>query len=274
MDAPPLPIDGRPLRLTLGLRPLALDEWLVVDDAADAELALKEELLTTRPDAVLAHLPRGDRGAAEVLGLVRSFLAAHHPDRNRPLPSALHPIDAAGRLVQEDLCVCSPGPGGWVLTSASVCFPSRWRLADKIGRDLHAVHGPVPGYEDRMAVPVDRVFDGLTPDHPRWRLNWTVLDDPALFQPDPAGRAAAAGPVDPAALWFRTERQTLRALPDSGDVLFTIRTTVAPLAGLAPAERLLLAGTLRTVEPATARYKGWEPLLPALLDWLDDAREH
>jgi hypothetical protein len=95
-----------------------------------------------------------------------------------------------------------------------------------------------------------------------------VLDDPALFQPVSATRHRDDA-VDPSALWFRTERQTVRALPASGSVLFTIRTTVAPLASADERQRRLLAATLRTVDPAMAAYKGWTALLPPLLAWLE-----
>jgi hypothetical protein len=56
---------------------------------------------------------------------------------------------------------------------------------------------------------------------------------------------------------LRVERQTLRLLPITGAVLFTIRTRVQPLSSLSRAARSSLAATLRTVDEATVRYKGW-----------------
>ena len=70
-----------------------------------------------------------------------------------------------------------------MFTAASLCFPSRWRLLDKIGKPLAAVHGPVPLYAERLAGPVDRFMRNLKPGHIASRLNWSLLDDPALFQP-------------------------------------------------------------------------------------------
>ena len=43
---------------------------------------------------------------------------------------------------------CADGP---VFTAGVLCFPSRWRLMEKIGKPLSAVHGPVPLYADRLA---------------------------------------------------------------------------------------------------------------------------
>ena len=42
------------------------------------------------------------------------------------------------------------------MSAAALCFPSRWRLQNKIGKPLSAVHAPVPHYADRLARPVDR----------------------------------------------------------------------------------------------------------------------
>ena len=285
-----LPLDGKPLRVSMGTRPLDLAHWIEIDEHRSAELDEKDHLLAERRDEVLAHLPEGDAGAAEVLALLAAYLPETFPDTYGSVEGGLadlprgrivhlgdgHPIDVAGRLVQEDLCIMSRGSDGrWRLTAASLCFPSRWRLADKIGHDLEAIHGPVPFYAERIGAPVDRMFDRLEPDRPVWRLNWTLLDDAALFQPQAAkswrertaGSDADLGDL----LHFRVERQTLRALPVTGDVLFTIRTYVRPMRDLEaarPGSFRDLADTLEATASETADYKGWTPLLADTIDWL------
>jgi hypothetical protein len=259
-----VPFDGRPHRLTLGLRRLDLAQWLEVDEHRDAELAEKERLLAERHDEVVAHVPAGHAGAQECLTLVQQWLAEHRPDLSRAADDALHPVDAAGRLVQEDLCVLVREPSGWVLGAASVCFPSRWHLAEKIGRTLEVIHDPVPHYE-QIAAAVGTATDRLTPERPMWRLNWTLLADPALFQlPDARGPQPYPGLHR---LVLRVERQTLRRLPSSGAVLFTIRTHRATLeqALRAPGAAQALAATLATVDDAHAHYKGWAGWLAPLL---------
>lgn len=268
---PYLPVDGRPLRLTLGLRPLDEATWLDVDADYEADLAQKERLLHDCPDEVVAHLPAGEAGSLETLRLVLQWLARHRPDvagAAQPVPG-LHPIDAAGRLVQEDLCVLTRADQAWLLTAASVCFPSRWRLRDKLGRSVEEIHGPVPGWAVISSV-VDRAMDRLTVQRPQWRLNWTILPSPALFQP-PGGPDRAVH--DLADLWVRVERQTLRRLPETDAVLFTIRTYRRRLDAVVadPDAAHALAATLRTVEPDQVAYKGWQRLLPLLLERLDAA---
>lgn len=268
-------VDGRPLRLTLGLRRLDLDRWLEVDADYPDEMAQKNRLLTERPHDVLAHVPAGHAGALECLTTLRGWMQERHPDVLPVVRGGLHPIDEAGRLVQEDLCVLTRIDAQWVLTAASVCFPSRWRLADKIGTSVGTIHDPVPAYHDTIGPVVDRTLDRLRTDRPVWRLNWSILDDDALFQPagDHRGRG---GHLDLAEATFRVERQTLRRLPLSGDIVFTIRTYRHRLSDVvaSPERAADLAATLRTCPSDLADYKGWTSVLPSLLHQLDAVARH
>ncbi len=188
----------------------------------------------------------------------------------------MHPLELAARLVQEDLCLLGQvEPGGdYLLTAACVCFPTRWNLAEKAGRPLDAIHEPVPGYEPTLASPMNRLFARMKAERPVWRLNWSVLDDPALYQPGGHGRIAPRTGITAAnageRLWLRMERQTLRRLPHSGDILFTIRIYVQPLSALAdrPQRAAQLAGALGAIEPGMAAYKGLPAIRDAAIAWL------
>ena len=68
----------------------------------------------------------------------------------------------------------------------------------------------------------------------------------------PRGLAATA--LD--ALHLRAERQTLRRLPASGATLFTIDTTIRPVASLDGAERDALEAQLAKMTPEQRRYRG------------------
>lgn len=269
----------------MGLRPLDLADWLPVDDRRSEELRLKAELLDRTPEEVVAALPGTEEAAAEVLELVVDHLERHHPgvlrrdgtgwvDAPTGVGGGDHPIDAAARLVQEDLCLMTRPEGGpWVLGAASVCFPSRWSLRSKVGRDLSAIHAPVPGYEATIGAPTAATFDRLRPERPMWRSNWTLLDDPALPQPEAAGRARRRTPPDDpgTTVWLRVERQTLRRLERSPSVLFTIRTTVTRLDAAGPEVHDALRVALAEVPAEVDAYKGWQDLRPAVLRWLDRA---
>lgn len=280
-------LDHRPSR-AVGLNALDPADWLWPDGLYEAEIAEREALLRERPGEVLAVLPGAEAAARELLALVAAHLCEHHADRFRRDGNLLvrpggdavdlagpDPLRAAGRLVQEDLCLLQPpqeGGGSYVLTGAVLCFPAHWRLRDKLGRPLPAIHGPVPGFAERLAAPVDRIFATLAAERPVWRANWSVVEDDVLHHPHPrppvpdltAGNAGEA-------LWLRVERQTLRRLPETRAVVFTIRTLVRPLAEVVadPATARALAARVRELDPEAAAYKGLPALAPALLGWLD-----
>ncbi len=219
LDEIDLRVDAHPV--AMGTRALGDRPGLVDDERRDEDQALKAQLRRERHDEVFAALDGTGPASAEVLALVLAEVGG-------PADAALHPLDDAGTRVQEDLCVLERVGGSWQLRAASLCFPSRWRLSDKLGRSVTAVHGPVDGYGERLAAKVDRQLDRLG-DRPVLRRNWFVHPDPTLFQPD---RPVGGDPVVPEGralddLHVRSERQTLRRLPVSGAVLFTIRVQQA-----------------------------------------------
>ena len=273
-----VPVKGQPFTVSIGVRTMDLDKWIEIDGDYETELAQKRRLLANRKADVLAVLPEGLKGSEEVLHKLVAYLPAHFPDRfaaKIEIDESLHPLEAASLLVQEDLAVMSPQEGQWVLTAAAVCFPSRWDLASKIGADMHGIHEPVPHYEERIGHATDAMFDKLTADRPVWRVNWTVLDSPELFQPSATGRKARVRPQLSVeefgdSMYFRTERQTMWKLAESGDILFTIRTYLDSLSSLDrryPEFRRHLGQTLQTASPQTRQYKGWEPMWEGLMAW-------
>jgi hypothetical protein len=253
---PYVPLDQRPWRLAMGLRPLEESKWLEVDARRDEELALKRRLVSGERDTVVALREEGNAASVELRDLVIENLATFHPDIERDVVASEHPIVQASLLVQEDLCVLV-NDGEWRLAAACVCFPSRWSLITKIGTSLDAIHAPVPGYDDELSRPTNSFFSRLQPERSFWRLNWTLLDDASLFQPGLHRPSASGGPDQ----WhFRVERQTLRLLSTTRAAVFTIHTYVASVQQLRDehedfTDNLLTA--LDSAPPAMKAYKGW-----------------
>ena len=261
MNRPPYApfADGR-WRLTMGLLSLDLNDWIQLDDDYQDQLAEKERLRAERHGEVFAALPGSLSGQTEVLRLLADHLPNRFPGRfergggdlvtpdGRRIPLGEDdeaPLDRAGRLVQEDLCLMAPGPEGYVLAAASLCFPGGWRLADKLGRPMMGIHDPVPGYDRKLARPVDRFLSLLKPNRPVQRVNWSLPASPHLFSPvEPETPEGVTERTAGTHYWLRCERQTLRRLPATGDVLFTIRTYLDPLSVLEA--RPELAAALRS----------------------------
>ncbi len=240
----------------MGLRPLDLAAWLEVDEHRDAELALKRQLLANAFDVVVATRPAGHEASLELLDEVRANLALHHPDVATGPSLDEHPVVAASRLVQEDLCVLVRDDE-WRLAAACVCFPSRWNLATKIGTTLDQIHDTVPYYDEQLAAPTRSVFDRLGPERSFWRLNWTLIDSSTLHQPTAARRSPEG---DLAQWFFRVERQTIRQLPETRAVVFTIHnyvTSAQQMCDVEPDFAALLLHSLDTAPERTLEYKGW-----------------
>jgi dimethylamine monooxygenase subunit A len=283
-----LPFEPGPYRMAMDLVTAAEADWFELDQHYPAEMAERRRLLQTAHADVFAALPVSAKARQEALALIVAALTTHHPDwfsrdgatlRNHltgevwQIGSA-DPLELAGRLVQEDLCLIQNSEDGPVFTAAVLCFPSRWRLMDKIGKALPAVHEPVPSYQDRLARPVDRFMRHVKPGHIASRLNWSLLDDPALFQP--GGKWRADGGSDISAtnagrrVFLRVERQTLRRLPSTGAVLFGIRVHVYALERVIdrPDRAAALAGAVRALPPEVQHYKSLLPFREAMLGWL------
>lgn len=288
------PYDGSAKPFTIGLKPLDPREWIEIDHNLKTYLAEKQRLYSEQPGNVLAALPGTESAQAEILDMLVSYLPKRFPESHRLDGDAMHVDDGAfkvdlsdrclataGLLVQEDLVLMGRSPEGWRLVAASLCFPSAWNLHEKIGRLMHEVHGPVPGFnkDTRNAGLIERMFDNLRVEQPVIRWNWTLFGEDTLHLPAPENsmtRRFGDGPVAEH-VFMRLERQTLRKLPKTGEILFTIRTHIDPLDVLehhAEGSRLAAAIAEQVVafSPAELEYKGLQNERERLLSKLDQLK--
>jgi hypothetical protein len=283
-------------RMAMGLVARDPAELIEIDEHYPAEMAERRRLFAEHRAEVYAALPGSEAACAELLALLVDLLPRRFPDWFGHTGNSLHnrltgetwnlaapgvaPLEVAALLVQEDFCLIRPGRDGPVLIAAALCFPGRWRLAEKMGKPLAEVHGPVPLYADRLAAPVDRFMAHLRPGKLAQRVNWSLNDDPTLFQPvrrfrDEADAAITAANVGER-VFLRVERQTLSLLPASGAVLFGIHTHVYPLARIAaqPDSAARLAAAVRALPDPIRRYKNLIGYEMVMLDYLDARAEN
>ena len=290
-----LPFERGAYRMTMALTTVSEYAWFEIDAHYADEMAERRRLLQDQHEDVFGALPVSDAARAETLHELTANLTIYAPQWFARDSDTLHntltgeawdlaklacdPLELAGRLVQEDLCIIQRSDDGPMFTAAVLCFPTRWRLHEKLGKPLALVHGPVPFYGERLAAPVDRFMAKMKPDHIASRLNWSVLDDPAMFQPTGKWREQRNTAITPYnagdRLYLRVERQTLRRLPQTGAILFGIRVHSYPLARAitTPAAASRLAEAVRSLPEATVHYKSLKVFGPALLGWLDE-RSH
>lgn len=286
MATSPTPYDSSSRPFTIGLKPIDPAGWIAPGDDLMDMLAEKDRLNREVPDLVFVEEPDTREAQAEVRDLLADHLIAAQPATYRReggvvtvaghrsvdlVSPSRAPLLAAADLVADDLVLMRKDASGWRLVAASLCFPSSWTLSEKFGRPLQQIHNPVPGFGEgtRTADVIQRIFDNLQPGQPVVRWNWSLQSDRTLYKPLSSlqrDERAVAGPprfADGAGSAFiRVERQTLRKLPVSGDILFTIRINLDPMLALEahpdrPRLAASLAAQLSELTSAQLDYKGF-----------------
>lgn len=219
-------------QLKMGLVSLSEDEWL----QPEPDLASRKAGFAAYPEGIQLS-PEADapgRELAAMLGLSGALpeaAAAHH----------------------EDMCLLTRHPDEDIyrLVGAAVAFPTDWHPRYKMGLPLAAMHAPIQGYAEQLASGVDHFMAKLKPGKIFGRCNWFISPTPELrwIADQPPEIAFGAVTADNAGetLFVRSERQTLRRLPETGAILFTIGVYVAPLGRLLHSNVSLLAAAMETL---------------------------
>jgi hypothetical protein len=276
----PTPYDGSSPLFRIGTRPLDPADWLAPDAAMATQLVEKARLFAERPGEVFAEMPESRPAQAELLALLVDHLPARFPTlwRHRKagmlvaatgetvaLDSGESPLLTAAKLVQDDLLLLQRDDAGWRLVAGCLCFPSSWLLGEKLGKVLAEIHAPVPGFGPgtRQAEVMARMFDAMRPETLLIRWNFSLYGDARLHHPDVSGpdeqRFGTGERADP--VFLRVERQTLRKLPQTGAIAFSIRLSVDPLERLeAHDDAATIAASLveqiEALTPEQLAYKG------------------
>jgi len=179
-------------------------------------------------------------------------------------------LEGAARSVWEDICLLSADGyrEPYRLIGAAVTFPTDWHPAEKLGQPLIGLHKPIHGYGEQLASGVDHFMANLKPGRIFGRCNWFVSPTSSLRWIDTEPPAQTFAHVTPhnagKTLFVRCERQTLRRLPETGAVVFTIGVYRTALGKLAPANILRMADALATIPAEEAERRGAAHFAPQL----------
>jgi hypothetical protein len=232
----------------MGLEPLPLADWLAPRAGDITLLADRTRLIAAHGNDVVASLLESQAAVAELAAILcgRGFTIP-------PAHDSAGTMRNVGQNVAEDICVLtSVADGTYRLSAGVLCFPNRWKLKEKLGGSVLAVHGPVPDYAAQLTANVDRFLAKLRPMRPYIRGNWGLASVPDLFLPEPVP------PVDPktdANMYLRREDQSFLKLPETGAVIFAIRTTVQPWAEAPEGLRVDILKTIEGLSPTWLAYK-------------------
>nr|WP_247718116.1 DUF3445 domain-containing protein [Qipengyuania proteolytica] len=246
--------------LKMGLAKLDESEWL----QPEPDLAARAAGFAVYPEGI-QQVREGEAPGAELAAML---------GRSGGLPEA-------ARAHHEDMCLLTlpgsarPGDEQYRLVGAAVAWPSDWTPADKLGLPLRALHAPIQGYEEQLASGVDHFMAKLKPGAIYGRCNWFIAATGLrrwVAQPPEQAFAHVTPQNAGETLFVRSERQTLRRLPETGAILFTIGIYVAPLGSLSPANIERLANAMRGLLDGEGERRGAGAYAEALVRFAEDRR--
>ncbi|KAG8528200.1 uncharacterized protein KY384_007117 [Bacidia gigantensis] len=298
------PFRWGPYHITMGLRAMQWDEWIELDNRYLKFHADKKQRIEERGKKCCHTAPEAMEGAIELLEELCDYLPQRYPTlftrtatgitnlvtneifdvTARPLRE--DPMVTCSRLIQDDLAIMfEKGDGQYYLLAGAILLGGFWRLEDKFGMPLSEIHssGDVPGFKQKLEKGMVNFFRRIQPNAPVLRYNYFIQVDDHLpwsssIGPEDemdgklSGWAAAEKNKAIEHHHFRSERQSLRRLPKSGGVVFTIRTYFEPIMEVAkePGVPGRLASAIRSWGEDVSKYKGRERWGDILLDFLDD----
>ncbi|KAI1494716.1 alpha-1,2-mannosyltransferase [Biscogniauxia mediterranea] len=306
------PLPYRPFRygpkyhVTMGLRSLKLDDWIELDNQFPRYHADKTQRIAEKGSKLCGTAPEAYPAAVELLEELTEYLPARYPSLfkrtevgldnlwsgesfdivRRPL--AEDPMQTCARLVQDDLAIMvERADGQYYLLAGCIVLPGFWRMQDKFGMPLSEIHtsGSVPQYKEKLEKGMMNLFRRLKPEEIVSRHNYFMQVDDGLpwstsigDEDDPDRERTWDTAEKDRAIehhYYRSERQSLRRLPRTGGIVFTIRTYFHPIKEIAEEDYVpgRLASAVRSWGADVSKYKGKEKYGDVLLEFLDKKHE-
>ena len=265
----------------VGLEPIKEADWLEIDSLFDSEIELKKKLYESNYKEIHQELDLSLKSQYELLEILKTHLNQYHPSHKITATETSTPLKNASLMVQEDLVLMLPAEEKYFLGAASLCAPSNWSLKEKFNSSLIELHKDVPSYEKKIGSRVNNLFNKLPNDRIFQRFNWSIYEEATLFQPARSKSVVERSKsiTDKNAgdrLFIRVERQTIRRLPKTQAVAFTIRVHVDPLSSIKEDLSLVrdLKKALENLSEGMKRYKSLGPIETPLVGWLDKKIEN
>ena len=260
----------------VGLEPIEEADWLEIDNLFDSEIELKKKLYESNYKEIHQELDLSLKSQHELLEILKTHLNQYHPSHKIATTETSAPLKIASLMVQEDLVLMLPEEEKYFLGAASLCAPSNWSLKEKFNGSLIELHKDVPSYEKKIGSRVNNLFNKLPNNRIFQRFNWSIYEEATLFQPARSKSVVERSKsiTDKNAgdrLFIRVERQTIRRLPETQAVAFTIRVHVDPLSSIKEDLSLVrdLRKALKNLSEGMKRYKSLGLIETPLVGWLN-----
>jgi dimethylamine monooxygenase subunit A len=286
-------------QMQVGLQPIKAAEWLILDTDYGRFMQAKQEHLIRASARCYAALPSSLAAQSELRTMVAEHLVEQHPQmfsrsgaalgspalgRSWDLnDSSLEPLWQLSQFVQEDFMLLQEIDGQVLITAASNAYSSSGRLVAAVGRDIRWAHEPVPKLTAMHGSRIDRILASVHEGALCARYNWQLTPLASIFFPEDPHSANMAAlksvstqlsrdpSLTPSLLNVRVERQTLRRLPLTRAVAFSIHTYSDPLSSLSTdlASLEALLALLQSYPPERLRYNEMDSIHDGVVAWLE-----
>ncbi len=287
----------------MGIRSMDWNNWIELDNEWPKYHQRKLERFEEKYDELVHTDPSAFDAACELLECFRDYLPDRYPTLfkrtdvgmdnlftgesfnifERPLKE--DPMGMAAKFVQDDLAVLPEGEDGvYYLKAGAIALAGFWRLKDKLNMPMADIHtsGDVPKYQEKLHNGMAKFFIKLRPDKPVVRNNYFIQNDDDIAwsksigdEDNVVGWAASDIATDINKIYFRSERQSLRRLPKSGAIVFTIRTYFLPITqiGNEPYVAGRLLDGINHWDGDVRAYKGFDTYGETLVNYLQMKKE-
>lgn len=267
------PFSGDRGRLRLGLSPIDCSQWIQYEDDFAERILQKKKLIKELDREVLDALPASLAAQKEFLNLLLKNIKLHHADKfsvsenevlskNNKINYIINnyennPLELISYLAADDFCLLEKDGEDYKLVAASVCAPTWWTLAEKMGKPLANIHEPIMNLEERIGRMIRHFLQNLKVTDCYQRSNWFLFTSKefCVFPDSFDFYSEMTGINDDnieTSLYLRSERQTFRRLENTNAIVFGIKVYVEPISVVknhpAIAEDLLTALNTMNVE--------------------------
>ncbi|EJF56819.1 hypothetical protein DICSQDRAFT_70665 [Dichomitus squalens LYAD-421 SS1] len=283
-----------PYYQTMAHQPMHVNHWIEIDKEYKWYLGEKARVIREQGKVVIDSLPDNDEACGELLlelvdylpkryptlfthegpdGIVNLVTGEHHVSLgNRKGVDALLVVS---RLVQDDFLMGREREDGKIyLVGGLIAFPGFYLLSETINKPLEVLHRPVPHFNEKLLMSVERTLKRFQPDQPFERSSWMIADDRNLFWHNIA--SAPPDPnIHPKDLWLRIDHQTFRKLPRTNAIIFGVHPIMRRIEDLAdsPLVPTLLEKVHLETDDTLLTYKGTHKYHDILLPYLRELTE-
>jgi hypothetical protein len=287
----------------MGIRNMPKEDWIQLDNEWLKYHELKQKRLNSDlKDQLYGTMPEAHAAAIELLHELREFLPARYPTLFTKTTNGIRllatneeldlenlkedPMWYITQLIQDDIAIMvEDDKGEYFLKSGAILLAGFWRFKDKVNMSLNEIHfsGDVPKYKTHLQKGMEKFFQRIGTDNPVVRNNYFLQTDDHLDwsksigdeREEKVGWYTASVATDINQIWYRSERQSLRRLPISGGVVFTVRTYFLPLTELCsePFIPLRLLNGIESWDDDVKEYKGYGVFKDVVIPYLKEMAE-